>query len=85
MPPQPGFLCYSNGMTATENETRTLDRAPIVDDIVTVRGTLFDVVALDDVYGDMIYLRRHASEAPAQWHFLTHVKVVDDEDPNAWA
>jgi len=71
-------------MTQT-SEIPTLDRSPIVDDIVTIRGTLFDVVALDDLYGDMIYLRPHATEAPAQWHFLTYVQVVDDEDPLAYA
>jgi hypothetical protein len=69
-------------------EMRTLERAPIVNDIVIIdpqaRG-LFDVVALDDIYGEMIYVREHATDKPAQWVFLTHVKVIDDESPNAWA
>jgi len=71
-----------------QSEIRTLDRAPLVDDIVTIRGTLFDVVALDDLYNEMVYVRRHAdpdTAPPARWVFLTYVKVVDDEDPQAWS
>jgi hypothetical protein len=76
------------GMTQmTSTGHRTLDRAPLIGDIVIIAlkdHTLFDVVALDDLYGEMIYVRRHASEAPAQWVSNTFVKVVDDEDPQAW-
>lgn len=76
-------------MTTNMNTAiRTLDRAPMVEDIVIISPvdpTLFDVVALDDLYGQMVYVRRHASEAPAQWVFLTHVRVIDDEGPDAWS
>ena len=62
--------------------------SPIVDDIViidlpTTETVLFDVVALDELYKELIYVRRHASDAPANWVFLDHIKVVDDEDPRA--
>ncbi len=73
-----------NGST----EVRTLDRAPMVDDIVIIMPksrTLFDVVALDDLYGELIYVRRHATDDPAKWVSNKYVKVVDDENPNAWA
>lgn len=78
---------------AAHSETqpfRFLDRAPIVDDIVIVTPhgkRLFDVIALDELYGEFVYARPHdsADESPAQWYPLDHVKVVDDEDPNAWS
>lgn len=34
---------------------------------------------LDDIYQEMVYIRRYASEAPGGWVYLTHVKVIDDE------
>ncbi len=69
--------------------TGYLNRTPMVDDIVTItpKGKkLFDVVALDDLYKELIYVRPHdpQDESPAQWVSLTHVRVIDDEDPRAW-
>lgn len=69
---------------------KILDRAPMVDDIVTItpKGeTLFEVVALDELYGELIYVQPldPKDERSPFWHSLTHVKVVDDEDPRAWS
>lgn len=77
-------------MTNTNSTSyRYLDRAPMIDDIVTVTPNsenLFDVVALDDLYGQLIYVQPHDSrdESPARWVSLTYVRVIDDEDPMAW-
>lgn len=67
-------------MTKTSTEHRYLDRAPQIGDTVTVtpKGeALFEVIALDDLYGQLIYVAR--GDEPGQWIFLTHVKVIDDE------
>ncbi len=76
----------------TSTGIRTLDRAPMVDDIVIIAPkseTLFDVIALDEpgTTDPRIYVRRHVAgddAPPARWVFLTYVKVVDDEDPRAY-
>jgi hypothetical protein len=75
-------------MTKTEStiEYRTTDRAPIVGDLITVTpkgARLFEVIALDDIYGEMVYAAPAHSDAPGQWHFLTYVRVIDDEPDDA--
>lgn len=50
-----------------------------VGDIVTVTPLgerTFEVVALDDLYGETVFAHPTDGEEPAQWYSLTHVKKV---------
>jgi hypothetical protein len=69
-------------MTQTSTELRYLNRAPIVGDLITIAPLsemLFEVDALDDLYGELVYAHPAGSERASRWYFLTHVKVIDDE------
>lgn len=69
-------------MTNTEGTQgfRFLDRAPMVGDIITVTPSAnrtFEVLALDDIDGELIYAEMIGEDSSAQWYSLKYVKVVD--------